>query len=176
MKERDKILEELKGLSGKLANMQGTGDGYSVPKDYFKKLPDEVLGRIRRESRVAEKINWKERLESLLYSFSQPRYVMVLATAIILVVAGIFLLNREPVTIESPIAIVQIENISDEALFSYVSDNIREFDREMLVNHSKTESNMKALQQITKPSAEEMDQYLDDILDDIELEDLQEIL
>ncbi len=176
MNEKDNIRDELKLLAPKLTSLHGKNEGFSVPKDYFKNLPDELIERIRQDMPDQPEVHWYDKLLNLSSTFIKPRYALALAAVLVLITVGIWFLTNPGAT-QTAAPLVQIEEISDEALFTYVSDNIRDFDRDLLVSQSVKEGEeVKPLQQITKPSTEEMEQYLDGIIDDLDMDDLQEIL
>ena len=177
MKNKDELRDELNELSPFLAKHEHKDLGFRVPKDYFKSLPDEVMKLIREEAAPAKR-SWLDDLTVLLQGLFQPRYALVLASVAVLVVAAVYVFKQQqPLGIVRPIAHIELKDISDEALFTYVSNNINDFDKDLIIETQGFEQQEKPLQKITpKPDLQELEQYIDDNLDDIDLNDLQETL
>ena len=166
---------------------QGANGGFQVPKNYFKHLPDEVLRKAKEPvSAPVTQPNWMERVAQSVASLFQPRYALAFASVLALVVAGWFFFGGNNGDEPLPIAAVQLSDISDEELFAYVSDNIGEFDRDLVLEATgpdlptiKPNSNPKPSLPKTaapKPEVEEMEEYIDEVIDEIEVEDLEELL
>lgn len=170
-----------------LKKMKEQPSGLQLPKNYFKHLPDEVL-RKAKEPVVAPapQPSWLERVEQSLTSLLQPRYALAFASVLALMVAGIWFINKGISETEQPLAAVQLQDISDEELFSYVSDNIGEFDHDLVLETAGPElpeikPQLKAKPSLPKTSApkpevEEMEEYIDEVIEDIDVEDLEELL
>jgi|GEM_PF-4352651 len=83
-------------------------------------------------------------------------------------------------------AVAKLSEIPDEELFAYVSDNINEFDHEQVLEFSNAElpevkpkkSKTPKLPKIEtpKPETKEIEAYLDEAIDEIDVEDLEEML
>ena len=94
MKRKNEIREELKELSPFLLDMKDKGDGFKVPKNYFKTLPDEVLKKVQEAPEPMASDSkmslWDECIYYIQWLFNKPQGVMTLASVAILMVAGIF--------------------------------------------------------------------------------------
>ncbi len=170
-----------------LKKMKEQPSGLQVPKHYFKHLPDEVLRRAKEPVIApAPQPNWLERVEQLVASLFQPRYSLAFASVLALVVAGIWYLNKGVAEAGQQVAIVRLQDISDEELFAYVSENIGDFDHDLVLETAGPELPEVNLQSKTKPSlpktsapkpeVEEMEEYIDEVIDEIDVEDLEELL
>lgn len=113
-------------------------------------------------------MGWLDRLAAYLQSYLQPRYAMALASVAVLVVAGFLLLNRSAGE-DCPDLLACIP---DEAIEKYVRNNIEEFDTGLLEQHlaGRSGSVMPSLE------LEDMEEYLDDVIEDMDIEDLEDFL
>jgi len=185
MKNNDELRDELDG-STFLKNMKAQqGKGFKVPKHYFRHLPDEVWNQVKPvQPTVQARPNWLEKMELFLHGLVQPRFTLALASVTLLVVAAvIFLRDKNPVTTQQSSAEARLEDISDEELFAYVSNNIGDFDHRLVIEASESEISDAVKPQmprfkavIAKPDVEEMEQYIEEVIDEVDLEDLEELL
>lgn len=168
----------------KIKEQPGAG-GFQVPKHYFKHLPDEVLHRAKQpEPAPMPQPNWLERVEQFVAGLLQPRYALAFASVVALVVAGIYFMGKNGSDEVQPIAAVQLADISDDELFAYVSDNIGEFDHDLVLETAGPELLDVKIQskpslhktKAPKPEVEEMEEYIDEVIDEIDVEDLEELL
>lgn len=173
MKNKNELRDELEELSPFLAKQWEQGEGFKVPKDYFRSLPEEVLKKVREEQpTVAEpQRNWLDDLAMFFQSLLQPRYAVAIASVAVLVIAGVLLFDgTDQVGVDVP-QIASVEEIPDEALENYLTENIDDFSTDLLEEHF-AEGNMGHLPGL---ELEDMEQYLDDALDDMDLDDLEEL-
>lgn len=182
MKEKDHIREELEGLSPLLVKMkEDKQQPFRVPGGYFQSLPDDVLRRIRAEEGLVRgkapeiRTAWRERMGQAFQSFLQPRYAIGLASAVVLVVAGWYLFWQAGPAIAEPSD--TLASLSQEEITEYISNNIESFDIELIVEASVAgvgaDPNIEVLPDIGE---KELDQYLNEYIDEISLEDLEELL
>ncbi|MCC6722933.1 MAG: hypothetical protein IT258_00385 [Saprospiraceae bacterium] len=166
---------------------QSPQTGLQVPKNYFKHLPDEVLRKAKEPvPQPLPQPSWMERAGEFFAGLLQPRYAMAFASVLALVVAGIWFIGKSDRETAPPIAAVSLNDISDEELFAYVSENISDFDHDLVLETAgpelpeiKTQSKTKPSLPKTaapKPEVEEMEEYIDDVIDEINVEDLEELL
>ncbi len=176
MKNSDELREELEEFSPFLQKMKERDEGFKVPKDYFKSLPDEVLGKIQPE--LPAQHSWLDDLTAFVQRLWQPRYALALATVAVLVVAAVWIFDQNKHTgMQQPVADAMLESISDEALQNYVSENIGEFDRELILEMQYAGKDAKSMPELApQAGTDELEQYLDDIIDEIDLEDLEDLL
>ena len=176
MKNREELREELDELSPFLKKMKDRDDGFKAPKDYFKSLPDEVLKKITQD--MPAKRIWADGLAAFVQRFWQPKYALALATAAVLVVAAVCIFDENNNTeMQQPIAAAILNDISDEMLQNYVSNNIGDFDKELILETNYAGQDAKSLPGIVpQPSTDELEQYLDDNIDEIDLGDLEDLL
>lgn len=167
MNDTENLRQELAELSPILSKMKKEGDGRQVPKDYFKNLPDQILQHLDIGSlgvakpKIVKTERWKALWDKLTWLL-QPRSVMAFASIVLLIFAGLFLLNRPTDNQNS----VSLSDIPLEELEIFLRDNIGEYDPETLV---KGEENL-----IKDGFGKEdgLDDYLEGIIEESELEDL----
>lgn len=188
MKNEDELRDELENspFLKKMKERPGeANDGFQVPKNYFQHLPNEVMRTVKEPVFApAPKPSWQERIGQFLQGILQPRLALALASVLVLVVAGIlFLREKNAVEIAPAMAVAKLSEIPDEELFAYVSDNINEFDHEQVLEFSNAElpevkSKTPKLPKIEtpKPETKEIEEYLDEAIDEIDVEDLEEML
>ncbi len=176
MKNRDELRKELDEFSPFLKKMKERDEGFKVPGDYFKSLPDEVLNKIKPD--VPASRSWMDELAAFVQRLWQPRYALALATAVVLVVAAVWIFdqNKNPES-QQPIAEAMLNDIPDELLQNYVSNNIGDFDKELILETHFAGQDAKSLPDISpRPSADELERYLDENIDEIDLKDLEDLL
>jgi len=160
-KDNQKKLEDLSPFLSKLDKKEG----FSVPTNYFQKLPDEILAKVQPQEVTVSKESWLDQLWSLF----SPRLAMGLATIALLLVGTVFMLNKE--VIQTPIA--SIDQLTDEAISTYIAANIEDFDEETLYEIDGLD-NLNILPNEIEDAA--LDQYLDEYIDDIAIETLEDLL
>ncbi len=136
---------------------------FVVPHNYFKTLPDQVLDRLREgeESQVQQRV-WPV-LERWLIALWSPRPALALATVLLAIGAFVFW----PSGTED--AWMAADFSSDEIL-QYVSQNLDDFEAIDLYDGGE----LDLLGEII--SADDVDPYLEDLLEDVDIETLQDIL
>ena len=182
MKEKDHIREELEGLSPLLAKMkEDKQQPFRVPAGYFQSLPDDVLRRIRaEEGLVREKAPeirtaWRERLGKAFQAFLQPRYAIALASVVVLVAAGWYLFWPAGPAMAEPSA--TLASLSQEEITEYITNNIESFDIGLMVEAAMaSEEDVRNIEVMPNIGDKELNEYLDEYIDEISLEDLEKLL
>ena len=166
MKKDSKAKDELMGLSPFLSELKSKAPKQEVPRNFFEQLPDDVMQRIKLEDQhlAAERSVDQPSWFSWLLPKWQPRYALAFATVLILIVAGIFSIRP---TGQQETLLADTE-LSTEDWESYVSQNIDDFDSELLWQASESDKTSSEV-----PSGES-DDVLDDLLEDINEEDLED--
>ena len=165
MKKNDEIREELKELSPFLAKMKRE-NAFKVPKNYFESLPDKVLEQVRPQpvTQQTPQISWFDRLIDSFAVLLQPRYAVGLATVAILLVAGVFYMQKSADPVVNP----------DASLAQYISDNIDDFDADMIYEWSIASGNSEDLPD--NSTSDPTDIYIDEIIDGLDDSDLEKLL
>ena len=176
MKNRDEIKDELEGLSPFLWKQKEKPDGFEVPKDYFKSLPDEVLKKMNVGQKVEHtpKINWWENLMEYFQPLFQPKYTLAIASFTLLMVAGIFYMKNdstEPHT-QQLLAEAILDQVPDDILQDYISNNIDDFD-ESILKEELTENSEDPLPEF---EINDPDELMDELIDELDISELEELL
>lgn len=162
MGEKRKIQEELKGLeASQLRAQQGQVPKWEMPPDYLDQLTDRVL-----ETTAQPRARYRRMV------------VMRWAAAAVLVLAAGYWWFQTPSVDSSPyLAEVDLEVIPTEDIQQYVSDNIEEFDLDMLattVVEDTKPGEANTVQPSDAISTEALEEFLeadDEWLDDLTEED-----
>lgn len=173
MENQDDIQKELAELSPKLRQIKEKGAGFKVPDNYFKQLPDDLLQQLAAEAAPSKAVqpHWLDQLLAPIIWILQPRYAMALASGLILIVAAYFLLRPQAVDE------VFVQDLTETEISNYIADNIEDFDLNLLIEAGGVELDM--VPEVTSPEApieEELDEYLDEIIEDLDLDELEDLL
>lgn len=176
MKKDKDIQQELEVLSPLLFNMkkEETIQPFQVPEDFFSNLPDRVL-----EQTVTEQVSkpkpqafqtWWKTLQNYLDVLFQPRYAVGFATIALLMVAAFYLTSEESMKAD----MIALEDLSSEEIDTYISQNIEEFQEELLEGEAET----ALFQSETSLDVEdaELEEYLDDVLEEVDVNTLENFL
>lgn len=181
MNEKDKIREELEGLSPLLSKIkEESGHPFRTPEGYFQGLPDDVLRRIRAEEGLVRRsgpAQLKERdggIGAWLQWLLMPRQAAGLALALLLAVGGAYLFRTQGGAPDAPDALA---GISEEEAKEYVSENIGEFGLELMLEASVVSAeDISEIEMLPEIGQEDLDIYLEDLIEDLSLEELEELL
>ena len=164
-RRKNEIREELENLSPFLSKMKEEKEGFEIPRNYFKSLPNRVFEKLGNEPSplaISEKSSlgfWSNPFQFIL----KPRYALAFATLSLLVTAGIFWTNNSTET--APLA-----DLTSEEIQTYISNNIYEFDEALFLESDLGFENFESLENA------ESDEFLNNIIDDLDIEDLEELL
>jgi len=163
MDNKKDIKDELKGLSPLLSGIK-KDNAFKVPKDYFKSLPDKVLEQVQVTKNITEKAtdqpSWLNRLIENIAVLFQPKYAVGFATALILIVAAVYINQNSG------------DQLNDSNLFvsQYIEENIDDFDAELLWEASVFE-NDDELEDDTGS-----DEFFDELIDELNDDELEMLL
>lgn len=171
--DQSEVQKELQELSPLLAQMRKQHAGFAVPENYFQDLTGEILQKTIASTTKAE----EKRTGAIVAVLSslrivlQPRYAMAAAALALLIIAGLVWLRPAVGDRSTEIA---WSDISVEEMTSYVQANIQEFDLETLV---EVAPDLEAQSFLKGAEIEEdvLDQYLEDIIDDVDIEELENL-
>lgn len=168
MTDKNKIKEELKEISPFLASLKKESS-FNIPKDYFKELPDEILKQVQEDtSKYSVKFPslFEQFIQQLQWLISPPR-LAGLATVVLLVGGFIFMRNQDTYSHTSEIA------VSEDEINSYIAANIEDFEEDLLLEFTEDNDLSNLFQNIEE---EDLDKYLENELDNIDLEILEDYL
>jgi hypothetical protein len=167
MNKKNEINDELKKLSPFLSEIKKE-NVFKVPENYFKTLPDKVLEQIQTTTNTSEERatqpGWMERLIENIAVLFQPKYAAGFATALILVIATVYFIQKPTDSFDG----------SYSSVNQYVSDNIDEFDAEMLWEASVFESGENIIDE--QNDNNNIDEYFEEIIDDLDDSELEKLL
>jgi hypothetical protein len=179
MEQKDELRKELEELSPFLAKRKGESDGFTVPKYYFHNLPDEILRQVQPTARLEPvRSSGSTWLQNAVQRFWQPRYALAFASLVAIVIATVWLLKPDDLPNAAITSLdVRIEDLPDEAIHHYLSANPDDIENELIIESQYAELEGKPLESVApKPQTEELEEYLDEVIDEIEVEDLEELL
>ena len=167
MNRKKEIKEELQEIAPFLSEIEKK-EVFKVPHNYFEQLPDEIMAQLKTKQNTQRKIAglpWWNQFVEIILPFFQARIVMAMAS-IALIVASFFYLNQNDVE----------NNISSMQYLAYIEENMDDFEEEMIFELSQNmEIGMDILLDI-KIENQDLDTYLDDVIEDLDDSTLEELL
>lgn len=162
------IRDELKAIAPQLAKWKDQSAPVDIPTGYFDQLADDVFQKIREEETVrnpapmAPRQPWWMVLQGF---FQRPAYALA-GVLILLVSIAVFQFRGQP-------EVAPNLTMSEEDINDYINFHIDDFDLSLLAEETQEVSPERPL--IIEGDSldkEAMDEYFDEWLDEIELEDL----
>lgn len=141
----DSLPEQMLQMANKEILPAGTAMPHIVHPDYFDTLPEQLLVTIRQQEQTPK-------TEIPVRRISLWRNVRWAAAAVLILSIGIGsyrVFSPQQVSVEE-----QLQSISDEAIMSYVEDNIYAFETETIINYINTADINAASMQINKNDIE----------------------
>ena len=155
-KEKETLRKELEKEAPLLAQLKERPEGLSVPEGYFGQLRQNVLQELAAPPKRRLIRTW---------------HYLAAACVVALAGAALFLFRPEPAQPEhGSIA------LTSEEMLQYISQNIDEFDVDMLLPYATAYISTENWLEEANPDDPEMQEYMNDLLDDIDLETLEELL
>lgn len=170
MKHNHEIEDELREIAPFLADLRKEGDGFEVPQDYFSKLSDEMLAKVKPQS-IPSQPGWIDQLAGLLQTLLMPQVALRLAIVTGVIVIAVVLFTRQT----EDHLYATTNDLSTEEIQKYILHNIDEFDIELITNVIEDpvilrEFSTDALE------GEELDKVLEEMIDEIDIQELEELL
>ena len=155
MGKKNLIKEELEDLPF-LKEQFGKSEGYQVPDDYFKVLEKNILTEVKKSTKPDTASRTK------LFSLSS---IWSKVAAIALFIGGSLFLWQK----NMPSTRVATTHLSTEEIYVYITDNIQEFEEDLLLDQVTTEEFIPSML-----DEDEKEFFLEELLDDptIDLEDI----
>ena len=172
MNRKNEIKEELQEHSPFLSKLKEEELPFKVPDHYFQNLQEEVLRQVKTEAAPANtQKTWLDQLLEQVQWLLQPRPALAFASIVLLIAVGLnFLSTSDEVTSDFSLA-----DLSEEEIRNYVSDNLDEFDIDLILQVNASDPEWELNPTLDLEDAE-LEQYLDEIIDEIEEEDLEDFL
>lgn len=172
---KKEIQDELKKLAPSLSKLKKE-EVFEMPENYFSQLPNQIFNKVdfaKNKTVIASTTSstsrgWLDRMTERLANFFQHRVVVGFAMMILLVVASFFILNNEDTS--KP----QLSDLTSGELESYVKANIDDFEEQELLNVlGNVEGDSWTKMELDD---EDLDVYLEEIIDEIDTSDLEDFL
>lgn len=174
MKNQDDIKKELQELSPLLAKLKEKEKPLEAPENYFDALPDQIWEQIKlmpQPERAQPQPGWRERTLLGLQTLLQPKVAIGLATFIVLIVAGVFIIKPGVKDHSEDL----FAGLSAEEVTAYMSQNIHEFDTDLLIDAASAYPDMSIFMG-SEFDDTEIDQLLDEVVKDLDDETLEKLL
>ncbi len=173
MDKRKELENELQELAPLLRELKTKGDGLSVPKNYFRTLPDQVLEKARKEGLIATP--WPIRLarslvqvlQSLQFALQTRPAIVLAGLAALLVFVGVLFFQPTP-----PTQTAGLEEVPTEAIARYLNAHIEEIDESLLLS-----TGLEAGEDLlSSPETSPEDQMIERLLEEVDLTEMEEWL
>lgn len=172
---KKEVKEELKELSPLLYQLKEKDPPFKVPEGYFNQLQNELLEQLREspEQNSSKRSGWniQKLLDQIGWLF-QPRMGMAAASVLILLVAAWFLFQPNEGV---PGHELNFASLSIEEIQNYINNNLDDFDEETVKKVAQDDQNIQWIPQ-NDIDTEELDRYLDEMLEEIDPRELEELL
>ena len=168
-KNKKEIQEELEALAPSFSKLKKE-EVFKVPENYFNSLPDQIFNELNLTEEVVVKkqpLWWIKLMDSLMI-LMQPRIAIGLATLALLFVSMFYLTSDNGGGISNP----SIVELSSTEVEEYIIANIDDFDDDLLFEIAlKSE-----LSENDDFEDQALDNYLDEIIDEMDDNSLEEFL
>ncbi|RMG77490.1 MAG: hypothetical protein D6714_19725 [Bacteroidetes bacterium] len=170
-RHKEELLEELKNISPTLARLKDEPHGFKVPENYFKTLPGQVFERLGNEPNP---LHTKQKTSPGFFDWLRPllfaprlRPALVGAASVLLIAAAFFF---RPIPQENEL--MTYNEIAPEDASQYIESNLEDFETDwFLEGGDLTLENLN-----TVNTSDGTDEYLDDIITDMDIEDIEDLL
>lgn len=164
MKYKKEILEELEELSPFFAKMkeQEPSDGFKLPENYFEFLTDSVMEQVKLEPNpISQKVIKKK--NAWYHFFFQPQLLGATGLALMLIIALFFYNQPKASTLEV--------GLSSQEAAIYISNHLDEFDTALFL---KDDLFLEIGE--VEFETEELNQYLEEVIDELDDATLEQLL
>ncbi len=182
MENKKAIQEELEELSPLLASLKKEEKQWEdVPVNYFDNLEDEVWNKItppQKEVNTAttHSASWPDQIIVFIQSLFQPSYALALASVVVLIAAFFWLQTNTSENSDQMAdgSEIEIQELALEDIQMYVDANIDDIEESDLYEILDENVTLDGLFQNSEDA--DLDEYLDELLEDTDLETLEELL
>lgn len=159
---KDELREQSPFLSKKLKENRG---GFKMPEGYFDTLSDRIMDRVEeeKEAKVAYMDSSVSETPAKVRKLRPYKMIAAAATVMLLVVAGLWLMNPS----ETTSRYAELEQLDEKGVLEYLDKHMDEFDFNSLVESGVVLDNAVDFKNATELSEEETDNYIDAILEEI---------
>ncbi len=146
-----------------------TENPFVVPHNYFRELPDEIMRAVQEDqSAIANRPGWAHYFSSWLRTWLTPRPVMAMAT-LVLLLGGVFWWTANAPDDD----LLTMEEFEQHEIMQYIEKHLDEFDEADFYTDDAAAMD-HPLQELIE--VDELQPYLDDIIEDVDIEALGDIL
>lgn len=169
MKKDNNIKSELKEIAPSLADKLGQKDGFQLPDNYFTFLTESVMEQVTLEpTPIQPRAKSGLRKFSLLYNY---KLIGSLAAIIVVAFAVFSIFLSEGHQQES----IVLADISPEEAALYIENHIEDFEESLFIAVTPEESILEDQEQLYFNESE-INEYLEDIIEEIDEETLEKLL
>lgn len=163
MKNRKEIQDELAELSPFLSELNQEETGMNIPEHYFDFLTESVMEQVALIPKPSS--SGLPAVKPAWYAFLFNKYILSgLAMTLLLLTTILFFRNQ--LNVESTFA-----EISSEEAATYIAANLEDFETTLFIEGDFTEGDF-----IEEIEEEEVELYLEEIIEDLDAETLEELL
>ena len=180
-KDRKNIIKELEDLSPNLRKLKEVEPSFSdsdVPAGYFNRLPSQIMNQLELEPNPLSGSAPKTSTSSWWYRLFQARLALGLAAVTMLLVM-VFVVIKP---FESQEILVNNEldqeanQVSSEELYSYILDNLEDFDSEAILDLAADVPLDFILPNEMSGGDAELEELMDELLEEVDLSNPSDIL
>jgi hypothetical protein len=181
MRDKEDVQKELDKLAPNLAKLKKEGFVKpALPDGYFDRLPDTVLARAKAEREVSQDenplkvVSDRKRKRPVIRSMNSSMRLALAACFLLLLGGAYWALLVMPTGNTDLVA--SIDQLNQEEIDQYIEANINDFDVSLMLEAELVDSDAMGNMFTNEIPEEDMDAYLDELLDGIDIEELQEAL
>lgn len=167
MDKKNEIRDELKKLSPLLSKIKKE-EAFKVPENYFRSLPDKVLAQTKTAGNTStqhvRQFAWIERFVENLTVLLQPKFAVGIATIATVIIATVYFFLPPNTQLDG----------THQSVHEYVSNNIDEFDAEMLWEANSFDS--EESNEMEKVKETDFDDFYEEILYELDDSQLEKLL
>ncbi len=171
MDKKHEIRKELEDIAPRLSELKKEQEGFRVPENYFGQMQQEVLERIN----AGKELSVVHSNTRIIPLFRQTRFwLKVAGFALVLAAATYWFLPDEDSRTNAYLA-----GFTPEEATEYVQNNFDEFDLDVMLEVAQLDPvELFPAQNAADNNLplKDIDQYIDEIIDDFDLEELEEML
>lgn len=182
MKGNENIREELKKRAPTLAKWKERGLPHpESPPGYFQSLPDDVIRRAKAEEGLfpveSKSSPSRGQITGGFWKWLAIRPLSLVMGGVAVLLIGIwgfwsiYSYDGGNATLAEG-----LDELEQSAINDYIANNISEFDMSLLLEAGLVSQNTMDEMLMDQLSDDELDEYLDEIIEGLDLEDLQDIL
>lgn len=164
--KKESINDELDKLSPWLRDMKRQDDGFRLPDNYFDAMEQSVFGRLESSGGLRKSVPPPSG-NGLAARIGRKQWMWAAAAVFTVVLAAAWFFGQ-PDDAAAPVASIEL---TEEEIESYVLDNIRDFDAELLADVP-----VQAAQEQPAPAAPPRPKQQADPVDDLSEEEIELLL